>query len=224
MIEQLSAWLGSLIHHHVWWAIVFLTAIAFGESLALVGAIIPATPFFILVGTSLGLGELDPITLIPPAILGAFLGYQISFSAGRVIGRHTHRHHLLTRHRRTVARMRLFSYRWGASSLIVGRFVLGPVQSLLPLVVGGLGMSRMRFTIVNIVSSIVWILVVLAPGYLSARGLLRIPGFERYAPLILGGLVVVSLAAALAVVILSLWRGISGRYSRNGARAERGPY
>jgi membrane protein DedA with SNARE-associated domain len=63
------------------------------------------------------------------------------------------------------------------------------------------GMSRMRdrtFHAVNTLSAPVWVLTVLAPGYLAARNL----GDWRPDPTILAGLAVAGILAVIAVLAL----------------------
>ena len=77
---------------------------------------------------------------------------------------------LLRDHCRGVARARLFFRRWGGPSLILGRYVLGLFQSMLPLVAGISAMAQRRFHAWNVASGVVWVIVVLIPGYLAAKG------------------------------------------------------
>jgi len=151
--------------------------LALGESLAIVGAIIPATPILFLYGLMLGSDKLTPGEVIPWAITGAIAGYWISWRAGRRLGPAAYRHPVLRGQRRAVARARLFFRRWGGPSLIIGRFILGPFQSMLPLVAGVAAMSPRRFHPWATASAIIWVLVVLTPGFLTARGI-TVFGFD----------------------------------------------
>ena len=47
----------------------------------------------------------------------------------------------------------------------------GPLRAFVPLVTGLLGMRRRTFQLANTVSAVVWVLVILAPGYFAAKGL-----------------------------------------------------
>lgn len=169
MTEFTEAVNGAIVAHSDW-AVLIFALIAFGESVALLGAIIPATPVLLMVGALLGAGKLDPLQIVPSAILGALLGYGLSYAVGRRLGRAALRHHWLRSHRRAVARTRLFFARYGSASLIIGRYVLGPFQSMLPLVAGAMGMGSTRFWLSNLVSSAIWVPLCLAPGYFATRG------------------------------------------------------
>jgi membrane protein DedA with SNARE-associated domain len=146
-------------------------ALAFGESLAVLGTIIPATPMLLLIGTLLGRGILNPIEVIPSALCGAICGYWLSWRIGHRLKARIYRSKGLIEQRRSLARVRLFLRRWGGASLVIGRFVLGPMQSMLPLVAGASGMPARKFHVWNLVSGTLWVPIVLAPGYLAERGL-----------------------------------------------------
>ena len=74
------------IHPH---AAYFLTAlIAFSESLALVGLVVPGALLLIGIGTLVGSGIINPIETFTAAILGAIAGDFVSFWLG-----HHYRHH-----------------------------------------------------------------------------------------------------------------------------------
>jgi len=166
LLARITAW---LLAHREWAGLAF-GLLAFGESLAVLGIIIPATPVLFLVGTLLGNGTLDPFAVLPWAIIGAIVGYWLSWLAGRRVGAAVYRSSALAAHRHGIIRARLFFRRWGGPSLVFGRYLLGPFQSLLPLVAGVAAMPPRRFHIWNIVSGVVWVFVVLAPGYLAAKG------------------------------------------------------
>ncbi|MCE3288442.1 MAG: hypothetical protein K0R83_454, partial [Caulobacter sp.] len=58
---------------------------------------------------------------------------------------------------------------WGAASIYLCRF-LGPVRAFVPLIAGMTAMSQARFQIANVGSAVIWVPIMLAPGYLAAKG------------------------------------------------------
>ena len=62
-----------------------------------------------------------------------------------------------------MARARLFFYRYGFASVLIGRF-LGPIRSTIPTVAGVMGMAHGRFQLANVSSAILWMPLMLAPG------------------------------------------------------------
>ena len=99
------------------------------------------------------------------------------------------------------------------ASVYIGRF-FGPLRAFVPLTVGILGMRQRTFQVANVLSAIVWVTAMLAPGYFAARGLARIEAMsEAHGP---------TLAAIAGVTLLvggwAAHRWIKGRALR---RAER---
>ncbi|MET0742501.1 MAG: DedA family protein [Microvirga sp.] len=170
MLEQAITDLGAVITTHRAWAGPILGAVAFGESLAIVGLFVPATALMLAVGGLIGSGTLDPVPVALWAIGGAILGDAVSYGLGRILGPGVSRGWPLNRHRQSVARTRLFFRRFGFAAIVLGRF-LGPVRSTVPLVAGILRMNHVAFQLANGLSAILWVPIMLAPGYVAAKRL-----------------------------------------------------
>lgn len=183
------------------WALPIAAALTFAESLVLVGLLVPATAIMLLIGGLAGAGLVDPLPVVAGAILGAVLGDVASYAIGRRLGPGIVHRRPLRRYRHAVARTRLFFRRYGFAAVFFGRF-LGPIRSTVPLVAGMMAMSQVRFQIANVGSAVVWAPVMLAPGYLGARGVGEVgPMVGQGAPGWLVGLAVV-LVATIGVSVL----------------------
>jgi len=156
-IEANQAWAG---------LVVFLLTL--GESMLVIGIMIPATALLLFTGGLVGAGTLPVAPILIWGILGAIVGDAISFWLGRWIGPTILRWKILKRHRSTVARARLFFYRYGFMSIFFGRF-LGPIRSTIPTVAGVMGMGQWRFQLANALSAIAWVPLMLLPGFLAAK-------------------------------------------------------
>lgn len=156
-IESNQAWAGP---------VVFL--LTFGESLLVIGILLPATALLLFAGGLVGSGLVSPITVLLWGIAGAIAGDAVSYGLGRWFGPTILRWRFVKHHRSTIARARLFFYKYGFLSIFVGRF-LGPIRSTIPTVAGVMGMSHWRFQSANVLSAIVWVPLMLAPGYLTAK-------------------------------------------------------
>jgi membrane protein DedA with SNARE-associated domain len=198
--------LGDFIVAHRQWAAPAFGLLALGESIAGLGIIIPATPILFLMGTLLGSGKLDVAPVLAWAIPGAVAGYWLSWFVGLRLGHRIYHGRALKRHRRGVARARLFFRRWGGPALILGRYALGPFQSMLPLVAGVAKMDARRFNAWNLASGVTWVIVCLTPGYLTAKGLWAAgvdPRVERW---MTAGLAVLSVGLVVAAFAGLGWR------------------
>lgn len=168
-----DGWIGEAIAFIVQnraWAGPIVGLLSFGESLAFIGLLMPATALMIATGGMIGVGVLDPIPVLIWAIAGAVLGDWLSFAFGRAIGPAAYKCWPLKGHRHVVARTRLFFRRYGLAVIFVGRF-LGPIRSTVPLVAGILGMKQRTFQLANVSSAVLWVPVLFAPGFFAARSL-----------------------------------------------------
>lgn len=200
-----------ITRHHAW-AGAALGVVTLLESLVLIGAFIPATALMIVAGGLIAAGVLDPVHVILWCVGGAVLGDAISFELGRRWGPRTFRHPAFREHRRKVARTRLFTRRYGAASIFIGRF-FGPLRAFVPLVAGLLQMRRRTFQLANALSAVVWVPVILAPGYFAAKGLAELEALGE------ASLLTISLVVTAALVVLGFaaWQVLRYRAARQQA-------
>lgn len=181
------------------WAGPLVGLLAFGESLAIVGVLIPGTAILLSVGGLMGAGLVDPVTVLLWAFLGALAGNWASYAIGRKIGSRAYRAWPLNRDRRAVARARLFFRHYGFAAVFLSRF-LGPTRAIVPLVAGVMEMSFRRFQAANLLSAAIWVPAIFAPGYFAAARL----GADAQ----VGELQLLAFAGGIAVITLAgAWLG-----------------
>ena len=158
------------MQQHESWAPAVVFALAFGESLALISLLLPAT--VILFGASglIGLAGLSFWPIWSAALLGAILGDAVSYWLGYRFQGAIGDVWPLSRHPDLLPRGHAFFRRWGVASVFLGRF-FGPLRSVVPLVAGICGMSQLPFQIANVASALVWATLILAPGVYGMRWL-----------------------------------------------------
>lgn len=197
-MEEFITRTADFVTAHGVWAGPIVGALAFGESLAIIGLFIPATAIMIAVGGLIGTGTIDAGPVILFAVTGAVLGDYISYLVGRRIGPSVYRRWPLNRHRSAVARARLFFRRYGFAAIFIGRF-LGPIRSTIPLVAGVMEMNRKHFQIANVSSALLWVPFMFAPGFLAARSLGSVKEITEV-HLIIAGLVVAVLTVGATMI------------------------
>ncbi|HWJ68771.1 MAG TPA: DedA family protein [Sphingobium sp.] len=165
-MRDLSEFLLDLIVRHGAWSGPIVGALAFLESLVIIGLFVPAIASMIAIGGLIGAGIVDPAPVLIFAITGAILGDWVSYLLGQSMGSAVYRHRWLRAHRLAFARARLFFRRYGFVSILLGRF-LGPIRSTIPVVAGVLKMPRGVFQGANILSAVIWVPALLAPGYFA---------------------------------------------------------
>lgn len=151
---------------HDAWAVPICFALAFGESLAFVSFLLPATVVLVGVGALVGHAGLAFWPVVIAAAAGAGTGDWLSFWLGRRFEPQIEAMWPLSSNPDLVARARSFVERWGAPGLFLGRF-LGPLRATVPLIAGFCAMPDLRFQLANWSSAFVWAFVVLAPGALG---------------------------------------------------------
>ncbi|KTS94739.1 DedA family protein [Pseudomonas rhizoryzae] len=192
-MESLTQSLLGFIETHQAWAPLIVGLLAFGESLVLLGVFIPATALMLVVGGLAGSGVLAPIPLVLAAIIGAIVGDICSYLIGRWLGPGIVHRPPFRRYRKQVARTRLFFRRYGFFAVFGGRF-LTMIRNTVPLVAGMMAMNQLRFQSANVLSAIVWAPLMMAPGYLAAKGIDRF-SFAGNEPLWIGAGMVALLGA-----------------------------
>ncbi len=145
-----------------------LGALAFGESLVLIGLFFPATFIMVFAGLAIHQGQLDGGTVLGWSIAGAVVGDAVTYWIGRWIGPSIVHHRLLRREKTAVAKTRLFFRKYGFLTIFIGRF-LGPVRPTVPLVGGIMRMGHMPFQAANVASAVMWVPFMLFWGYLFSE-------------------------------------------------------
>lgn len=156
-----------LIETHRAWAGVIYGLMAFGESLVIVGVLVPATGVMMATGALVGAGTVPFLDIWIGGAIGAALGDTISYWVGRRLGPGVDRLWPFSRHPETLAAARNVFARWGWMAIVVGRFI-GPLRASVPTVAGITDMPPLPFQLANVGSAILWIPVLVFPGSMGA--------------------------------------------------------
>lgn len=167
-MEALIAQAAEFIRNNSQWAGVVICLLTFGESMFIVGVMIPATALLLMAGGLVGTGTLPLLSTLLWGFAGAIIGDALSYQIGKWMGPSVLRSRILDKQRRNIAKARLFFYRYGFLAVLIGRF-LGPLRSTVPTVAGVMGMPALRFQLANVLSAFFWVPGLLAPGYLAAQ-------------------------------------------------------
>ncbi|TCS64096.1 bifunctional DedA family/phosphatase PAP2 family protein [Varunaivibrio sulfuroxidans] len=187
-IHHLVSWVGA----HPNWSGLVVVLIAFSESLAIVGLIVPGSVTMFAVGALVAAGALNLWSTLAWAALGAALGDGASYWLGHRFHEQIRGWWPFSRYPGILQRGEAFFTKHGGKSVLMGRFV-GPVRPVIPVVAGMMGMAPGRFFVVNIISALGW-----APAYLM-------PGVVFGASLALAGQVAGRLAVLLGGIVLVTW-------------------
>ncbi len=152
------------------WAIAIVFLIAFGEALLIIGLFVPSTAVLVGAGMLVGTGHLGFWPVFWATAIGAILGDQLSYWAGKLFGERLKTMWPLNKYPTLVSRGEDFVRQHGGKSIAVGRFVPG-VKAVVPGIVGMLNMSQPFFLFVNVTSGLFWTAAHVFPGILLGQGL-----------------------------------------------------
>jgi len=154
----MEALLEHFITQSAMYSLVAIALVAFFESLALVGLILPGTVMMAALGALIGSGEVNFWHAWLAGIVGCLLGDWISFWLGWRFKKPLHRWSFLKKHEHS-----LFT-------ILVGRFV-GPTRPLVPMVAGMLDLPIRKFLPPNIIGCLLWPPFYFLPGILAGAAI-----------------------------------------------------
>lgn len=152
------------------WAYTIIFLIAMGESLAILGVVIPGVIPLMGAGALVATGAIGFLPAFVSATAGAIVGDGLSYSLGRHFDRHIREVWPFYHYPAQLAQGEAFFYRYGGWSVALARFA-GPGRAIVPLVAGMLRMPPHRFYVANVVSAIVQTLAFFLPGILFGASL-----------------------------------------------------
>lgn len=215
MMHLMDAWIADLFRvaaDNAGFAGAILFAFTLLEALLVVGLLIPILGVMLAAGALIAQGVLHPVEAILWCSAGAAAGDAVSYLMGRGLGgRRTTRLLFggpidIKGGRRLLARAKLLTRRHGILAIAAARY-LGPARPFIPILAG---ISRSRpwsFQVANILSAPLWVISLLAPGYLAARNL-QMFGSN---PALASGIVLVVI---LAVGLGAMWLKRGQRQAR----------
>jgi Uncharacterized membrane-associated protein len=155
---------------HPTWAGAAVFVIAFSESLAFIGLIVPGAVLLFGVGALIATGSMPLWPTLIWIAAGAIAGDGLSFWFGYHYREHLCNMWLFSRYPELFRRSIGFVEQHGGKSVLLGRFV-GALRPLVPAVAGMLHMSPTRYVVINILSAFVWAPAYILPGVVFGASL-----------------------------------------------------
>lgn len=169
----MDAWIADLFRvaaDNAGFAGAILFAFTLLEALLVVGLLIPILGVMLAAGALVAQGVLHPVEAILWCSAGAAVGDAISYLMGRGLGGRRASRVLFAGKRRLLARAKLLTRRHGVLAIAAARY-LGPARPFIPILAGMSRTRGWRFQVANVLSAPIWVISLLAPGYLAARNL-----------------------------------------------------
>jgi membrane-associated protein len=202
-VLALDETLARVAAEHGRWLYVLLFAVIFAETGLVVTPFLPGDSLLFVAGTVVaGVRDagLDVHLLVGLLIVAAILGDTVNYAVGRWLGPKVFEHESRWIRRDYLLRTQAFYDRYGAVTIIIGRFV-PIVRTFAPFLAGVAGLRYARFLSYNIVGGVIWVASLVYAGYLFGN----IPWVKQNLTLIVIAIVAISLMPAVAT-FLKEWR------------------
>ncbi len=168
LTDGMARW-GAFIEANASWAEVIFFLCAFAESLAFVGFVVPGVVLLATAGALVAAGALGFWQVYVAIALGAVLGDAASYWLGRVFGDRVPRAWPFRKRPEFLERGSRFFLRHGGKSVFFARF-LGPLRPVVPITAGMMAMPHHAFQAANLLSAVIWVPLMMAPGFAMAKG------------------------------------------------------
>ncbi len=182
------------------WTYLLAGVLAFLETGAFIGLVVPGETFVILAGAVAGQGATDIYITIAVVWFSAWAGDTTSFFIGRRLGREFILRHgpklRITKER--FEQVEHYFRRHGGKTILIGRFI-GLVRALAPFVAGSSGMEYRAFAPYSILGTGLWAATFSVLGYVGSRSINEIAK-SAGTGIALFGITVATIVAIVATV------------------------
>ncbi len=158
-------WLLGWVNTHPGWAVVLVFAIAFVESIFLLGLVVPGAFLLFGFGALVAAGGMSFYATIAAAVVGSALGDNLSYWLGRWLRDDLKQMHALQKYAALIAHGEAFFQKHGGKSIVLGRMI-GALRPVMPTVAGAAGMSPLAFLVIDLLVMLPWVALYMLPGML----------------------------------------------------------
>lgn len=169
-IQEIASGIVQFVRENETWAPLIVFLLAFGESLAFLSLIVPATFILVGIGGLIGASGIQLWPIVIAAGLGGSLGYALSYWIGLYFKDEIHKIWPFRSYPDMIPRGQAFFDKYGALGVFFGHF-FGPVRAVIPVVAGMYGMRQLPFQIANVLSAFLWAAGVIAPSFFGLQWL-----------------------------------------------------
>ncbi len=147
------------------WVYALLFLIVFVETGVVVMPFLPGDSLLFVVGALAGAGLLSYPVAVAVLLVAAILGDQCNYSIGRYFGPKVFKwENSRLFNKRAFDQAHNFYETYGGITIILARF-MPFIRTFAPFVAGVAAMSRVKFTLYNVVGALIWVLGICTAGY-----------------------------------------------------------
>lgn len=166
----MEAFLESFIAQSAAWSLIAIALIAFLESLALVGLLLPGAVFMAGLGTLIGSGDINFYYAWMAGFVGCLAGDWFSYGIGWRFKKPLHRWSFMKKNKALLDKTEHALHEHSMFTILVGRFV-GPTRPLVPMVAGMLNLPVQKFALPSIIGCALWPPCYFLPGILAGAAI-----------------------------------------------------
>jgi membrane protein DedA with SNARE-associated domain len=167
-LESITDTIVTMVANNRALAVPIVFALAFGESLAFISLLLPATSILLALSVLFGAGGVSFVSIWLAATVGSILGYGLSYWIGYTYKAEIRGFWPFRNNPDLLARGEAFFDKYGAYGVFLGHF-LGPIRAVIPVVAGMCAMKQVPFLVANVASSVLWSAGVLAPNLVAGN-------------------------------------------------------
>lgn len=203
MVFHIDKHLGFFIDQYGGWVYFFLFLIVFAETGLVVVPFLPGDSLLFIGGAFAATGAMNPWLLALLLVIAAVSGNTLNYWIGSYIGPKVFDHNWRFLDQRALRKTHDFYEKHGGKTIVLARFI-PVVRTFAPFVAGVSGMPMRRFELYNVLSAVIWVVLLVAGGYVFGN----LPFVRQY----LNVIVLVGLGAAIVPVALgALWKLMTHR-------------
>lgn len=147
------------------WVYALLFLIVFVETGVVVMPFLPGDSLLFVVGALAGAGLMSYPLAVAVLLAAAILGDQCNYTIGRWLGPRVFQwENSRFFNRQAFERAHAFYEKYGGITIVLARF-MPFLRTFVPFVAGVAEMSRVKFTLYNIVGAAIWVLGICTAGY-----------------------------------------------------------
>ena len=139
------------------YAIALVPLLAFAESCVGIGLVISGALLLLVASTLYNNGIAGLEVLLPLAFFGALIGDHAGYYFGRSLGAKFHQIGLIKKYQANVAKAEGLIRRYGSAAIFIGRFIPA-IRSIIPALVGASGIKRLRYSLVDALACLFWVM------------------------------------------------------------------
>lgn len=207
LVVHLDHHLGELINYCGPWTYVVLFAVIFAETGVVIMPVLPGDSLLFALGALAATQKLNVYALLILLSVAAIVGDSVNYWLGTILGPKIFRgENVRFLNKKHLDKAHTYFERFGGKTIILARF-MPFLRTFAPFVAGMGRMTYRRFMFYNVIGGLIWIFLFVLAGYFFGS----IPIVQKYFPLVMLGIIFVSLIPIGLEIYLERRRAVAAK-------------